>query len=245
MRENTNRDPEYSIVVLCYGSGDLIPEFVDATVNVLLENEIHDYQLILVGNYLENHPDQTPVIVKALARENPRIVSVAKKKAGMMGWDMRTGLAAATGKYISVIDGDGQMPVEDLVKVYRKIQNGGYDLVKTVRTTREDGAWRIIISGIFNILVRLLFPTVRSTDINSKPKIFTRASYERLDLSSDDWFIDAEIMIQAGNLGFRVAELPTYFNAPTRNSGSFINFFTILEFVKNLIRFRTTEFWNK
>ena len=245
MHENTNQTPEYSIVVLCYGSGELIPEFVETTIDVLLKNAILDYQLILVGNYLENRPEQTPEIVKALERANPRIVSVAKKKAGMMGWDMRMGLAAATGKYISVIDGDGQMPVGDLVKVYRKIKNENYDLVKTVRTTREDGAWRIIISTVFNILVRLLFPTVRSKDVNSKPKILTRASYERLDLSSNDWFIDAEIMIQAGNLGFRVAELPTYFNAPTRNSGSFINFFTILEFVKNLIRFRITKFWNK
>ena len=245
MHENTDKNPEYSIVVLCYGSGDLIPEFVDDTIDVLLKNEILDYQLILVGNYLESRPDQTPEIVKALEKGNPRIVSVAEKKAGMMGWDMRAGMAAATGKYISIIDGDGQMPVEDLVKVYRKIQNEDLDLVKTVRTTREDGIWRIIISSVFNIFFRLLFPGVRSKDVNSKPKILTRASYENLDLRSNDWFIDAEIMIQAGNLGFRVAELPTYFNAPTRNSGSFINFFTILEFAKNLIRFRFTEFWKK
>ena len=243
MRENTNQGPEYSIVVLCYGSGDLIPEFVDATINVLLKNTILDYQLILVGNYLESRPDQTPEIVKALEKGNPRIVSVAKKKDGMMGWDMRTGFAAATGKYISVIDGDGQMPVEDLVKVYRKIKNENYDLVKTVRITREDGVWRTVISGVFNILFRLFFPAVRSKDVNSKPKVLTRASYQRLDLKSNDWFIDAEIMIQAGRLGFKVAEVSTYFNASTRNSDSFITFFTILEFVKNLVRFRFTEYW--
>ena len=243
MRENTKQSPEYSIVVLCYGSGNLIPEFVEATIDVLLKNNIVDYQLVLVGNYLENRTDQTPDIVKALEKENPRIVSVSKKKDGMMGWDMRTGLAAATGKYISVIDGDGQMPVEDLINVYQKIKDKNYDLVKTVRTTREDGAWRIVISGVFNILFRLLFPAVRSRDVNSKPKVLTRASYARLDLKSNDWFIDAEIMIQAGSLKFNIAELPTYFNASTRNSGSFINFFTILEFVKNMIRFRFSEFW--
>ena len=243
MYENTKRGPEYSIVVLCYGSGDLIPEFVEATIDVLLKNQILDYQLVLVGNYLENHTDQTPEIVRELERGNPRIVSIAKKKDGMMGWDMRTGFTAATGKYISVIDGDGQMPVEDLVKVYKKIKNENYDLVKTVRIKREDGTWRTIISGVFNILLRLLFPAVRSKDVNSKPKIVTRANYERLDLKSNDWFIDAEIMIQAGRLGFKVAEVPAYFNASTRNSGSFITFFTILEFVKNLVRFRFTEYW--
>ena len=84
---------------------------------------------------------------------------------------------------------------------------------------------------------------MRSRDVNSKPKARTRASYERLDLESNDWFIDAEIMIQAGSLGFRVAEVSTYFNAPPRNSDRFITFFTILEFVKNLVRFRFTEYW--
>ena len=194
MYENTKPGPEYSIVVLCYGSGDLIPEFVEATIDVLLKSQILDYQLVLVGNYLENQTDQTAEIVKELEKGNPRIRSIAKKKDGMMGWDMRTGLAAATGKYISVIDGDGQMPVEDLVKVYRKIKNENYDLVKTVRTTREDGVWRIVISGVFNLLFRLLFPAVRSKDVNSKPKIITRASYKSLDLKSDDWCIDAEIV---------------------------------------------------
>ena len=120
MRENTTPCPEYSIVVLCYGSGELIRDFVEATIGVLLENDIRDYQLVLVGNYLESCTDLTPEIVKEFEKENPKILSVVKKKDGMMGWDMRAGLAAATGKYISVIDGDGQMPVEDLVKVYKK-----------------------------------------------------------------------------------------------------------------------------
>jgi len=216
---------------------------VEATIGVLLENDIRDYQLVLVGNYLESCTDRTPEIVKEFEKENPRILSVVKKKDGMMGWDMRAGLAAATGKYISVIDGDGQMPVEDLVKVYKKIKNENYDLVKTVRIKREDGTWRTVISCVFNILLRLLFPAVRSKDVNSKPKVLTRASYQRLDLKSNDWFIDAEIMIQAGRLGFKIAEVSTYFNAPTRNSDSFITFFTILEFVKNLVRFRFTEYW--
>ena len=96
MRENTTPSPEYSIVVLCYGSGELIRDFVEATIGVLLENDIRDYQLVLVGNYLESCTDRTPEIVKECEKGNPRILSVVKKKDGMMGWDMRAGLSAAT-----------------------------------------------------------------------------------------------------------------------------------------------------
>ncbi|MBR02324.1 MAG: hypothetical protein CL394_03260, partial [Acidiferrobacteraceae bacterium] len=166
--------PEYSIVVLCYGSGDLVYGFVNEAIKCLLANKIHDYQLVLVGNYFKNSNDLTPEILKTLAKNNPRITAVTKQKRGMMGWDMRAGLTAATGKYISVIDGDGQMPVEDLVTVYKQLVNSDYDLVKTFRTTREDGASRKIISSAFNVIFRLLFPSVKSKDINSKPKIFSR-----------------------------------------------------------------------
>ena len=159
MKENIQQDPEYSIVVLCYGAGDSLPDFVESATRVLLQNSIYDYQLVLVGNYVENKSiDQTARIVLELAKNNLRIISVVEKKDGMMGWDMRSGLAAATGKYISVIDGDGQMPVEDLARVYQKIQNENYDLVKTVRTIRGDGFWRKIVSSTFYGLFRLLFP---------------------------------------------------------------------------------------
>jgi len=238
------QQPEYSVVVLCYGSGDLVYGFVEEAISCLLVNKIHNYQLVLVGNYFDNSSDQTPKIIKKLAESNFRIVAVTKLKKGMMGWDMRTGLAAATGKYISVIDGDGQMPVEDLATVYKKLINNDYDLVKTFRTTREDGISRKIISGAFNVLFRLLFPSIESKDINSKPKIFSRANYEKLDLRSNDWFIDAEIMIQARRLGLKIGEVPTHFRTTTRSDGSFINVFTFFEFIKNLIRFRIIEFWN-
>ena len=69
MSENTNSDPEYSIVVLCYGSGEFIRGFVEDTIDVLLENGIRDYQLVLVGNYLESCADRTPEIVKELENE--------------------------------------------------------------------------------------------------------------------------------------------------------------------------------
>ena len=243
MHENMKQRTEYSIVVLCYGSGAKIPAFVENTIKLLLANDINDYELVLVGNYLENHVDNAATIVQQLAKGNSRIIAVAKKKEGMMGWDMRAGLAAATGNYISVIDGDGQMPIEDLVRVYQKIRNENYDVVKTVRIKRSDGIYRKIVSNIFNVFFRLLFPSAGSKDINSKPKIFSRQTYEKFDLRSNDWFVDAEIMIQARRLGLKIGEVPTSFDALDREEGTFIGFFTFLEFIKNLIQFRLIEFW--
>jgi len=81
-----HQHPEYSIVVLCYGSGDLVYGFVNETIKCLLANKIQNYQLVLVGNYFENSDDPTPEILKTLAKNNPRITAVTKPKRGMMGW---------------------------------------------------------------------------------------------------------------------------------------------------------------
>ena len=61
-----------------------------------------------------------------------------------------------------------------------------------------------------------------------------------MDLLSDDWFIDAEIMIQARRLKLRFAEISTQFSKlDTRTS--FVKPGAIIEFVVNMILFRFRE----
>jgi len=129
---------------------------------------------------------------------------------------------------------------EDLARAYRELQRGGYDLVKAARVRRGDGLTRKVISLVFNALFHLLFPGLRVRDVNAKPKVLTRAAYERLELESDDWFIDAEIMIEARRLGLRIGEVETEFLALTGRR-SFIDLRTLLGFLVNLVRYRLRE----
>lgn len=238
-----NAVPDLSVVILCYQAGPAVRDFVNNAEAVFASSGISDYELVLVGNYQKGSVDDTPHIVRALAKSNPRIRFRAELKLGMMGWDMRAGLAQATGRYIAVIDGDGQMPVEDVVRVYSKIRSGGYDLVTTYRVVRGDSVWRKYISWNYNLIIRFLFPGLGSTDANSKPKILRRDKYEMLDLRQDDWFVDAEIMIQARRLGFKTHEIPTVFRGLVGKRKSFVRIPAIWEFIKNLIVFRLREFF--
>ena len=127
--------PDISVVVLAYRSSSTIEGFVASLVTSLEEGKI-DWEIILVGNYFEGAGDQTPEVVQRISDRNPRIKAVVKVKEGMMGWDMKSGLHAATGKKMAVIDGDGQMPCTDVIRVYNLMIEKGYDLVKTVRIKR-------------------------------------------------------------------------------------------------------------
>lgn len=233
--------PELSVVVLCYRSGGAARSFAARISKALLDGGIDAYQLVLVGNYVAGGGDTTPGVVQELAAGDPRIVCSAVEKQGMMGWDLRSGLAIATGEYLAVIDGDGQVLVEDLVRVYRLLREQGLDLAKTYRRHRGDGLKRKLFSLVLNGLFHVLFPGLPVRDINAKPKIMTRSAYERLTLQSTDWFIDAEILIQARRLGFRIGETETEFLGLTGRR-SFIKLAAVFEFLRNLLRYRILEF---
>ena len=235
--------PDISVVVLAYRSASTIEGFVASLVTSLEEEKI-DWEIILVGNYFEGTGDQTPEMVQRISDRNPRIKTVVKVKEGMMGWDMKSGLQAATGKKLAVIDGDGQMPCTDVIRVYNLMIKKGYDLVKTVRIKRSDGWYRMSISIVYNLLFKVMFPGINAWDINSKPKIITRELYQKMNLESNGWFIDAEIMIIARRLKIGIGEIETTFHS-IDSRPSFVKPLAILEFLVNLIWYRIKEFGEK
>lgn len=226
-------NPEISVIILCYKSQDRAYNLARKVVS-LLEDYAVPYEIILVGNYIDGDADNTPFIVKHIAAEMKNVRAVTLPKQGMMGWDARQGMEAAEGNHICLIDGDEQTPLFDIIRVYEKLKNDHLDFVQTYRISRSDGFQRKILSNIYNMIFRLLFPHTGLRDINSKPKMITRKAYQNMNLTSNDWFLDAEMAIQARRLNLKTGEIPTTFYRCTYRK-SFVNFTTIPEFVKNLI----------
>jgi glycosyltransferase involved in cell wall biosynthesis len=234
---------ELSIVILCYRSEDSIIPFAQRT-KEHAATLCKDFEIVLVGNYWEGSSDRTKEVVENIAAQDPVFRAICEPKEGMMGWDMRKGLENARGKYICVIDGDGQFPIESIAQCYHKIKEGKHGLVKTYREQRGDGIYRKTISGVYNFIFMLLFNNLRSKDVNSKPKILTREAFEQLDLYSDDWFIDAEVMIQMGRNNIPFYEFPVVFKE-LEGRRSFVKVGAIFEFLKNLISYRLKEYGKK
>ena len=230
---------EFSIAVLCYRAEDSIIPFVEK-LHGLMSMFRFNWEIVLVANYWPDIPDTTPDVVKGLSERLPNIRTLTEPKEGDMGWDMKRGLDACSGKFIGVIDGDGQFPVEAIFACFAKIKSEDLDFVKTYRIKRADGLYRNFISSIYNFLFRVLFPqTKKLYDVNSKPKIMKRSSYDRMVLNSTDWFIDAEIMLNALKLDLKIYELPVQFK-PLVDRKSFVKWSAVIEFSKNLFHAR----WN-
>ena len=75
---------------------------------------------------------------------------------------------------------------------------------------------------------------------NNIPKIFKADVLRGMDLLSDDWFVDAEIMIQVRRLKLNFSEIPTQFTKLDSRK-SFVKLGAIMEFVVNMILFRLRE----
>ncbi len=232
---------ELSVVVLCYRAEGHIVDFV-ANMTKIVEQLTPNFELVLVANFMEGSGDTTPEYIRDLAKEDIRIQPVIKPKKGMMGWDMREGMKASKGQYICVIDGDGQFPPESIKAGFEMIREKQLDLVKTYREARHDSFYRKLISVVYNFVFTLMFPGLNSKDANSKPKFLSRSAYERMNLKSNDWFIDAEIMIFVRRLKMSFEEYPIIFY-DINDRGSFVKFASILEFIRNLIVYRIREFF--
>lgn len=228
--------PELSAIVLCYRAGESILQVIEPLHEQLEAAEVA-YELVLVANHTAGGDDPTPAVVERFARDHANVRCLTEVKQGAMGWDMRSGFAAARGDYLVVIDGDAQNPVEDLVEMYRQMKATGAEVMKGRRIARFDGPYRRVVSTVYNGLFKLLFRTRGLWDINGKPKGLTRSAYERLELRSDDWFIDAEIMIAARRKGMQVAEMPVVFRRNDERA-SFVRVSAIWEFLGNMVRAR-------
>jgi len=230
-------DMEFSMVVLCYREGESIVPFIKR-IHRTMSLFSFDWELVLVANFWPKTEDPTPTVVYRLAERLDRIRVIAEPKEGHMGWDVKKGLDACRGRIIGFIDGDGQFPVEIITACLAKIESDECDFIKTYRVLREDGVWRRFISMTYNLIFKFLFPRFRGLhDVNSKPKIMKRKVYERMDLRSIDWFIDAEIMLSALEQDLEICELPVHFRSQGERD-SFLKPVAIIEFIRNLLAYR-------
>ena len=198
----------------------------------------HSFEIVLVANYHEGADDDTPGVAERLAQDLSVTRVVAHPKEGGMGWDLRSGLDAALGDVLVVIDGDGQYATGDVIVAFERLRETGSDIAKGRRASRGDGFYRRVVTTGFNLAFAILFPRRGVWDVNGKPKAIARSAYERLRLTSDDWFLDAELVLEAHRLGMKVCEFPVVYSEGSR--ASFVKPGAILEFARHMLRYRFT-----
>ncbi len=223
-----------SLAVPCYNEEESLRNTSVRLVQAFRERALA-VELVLVDN---GSTDRTGAIIDELIAEGLPVVKEVVPVNQGYGHGVLRGLARCRGEYVGFICADGQVEAPDVAKLYEILLNAKTPkLVKVRRRFRMDGFRRKLVSIAYNGFANLLFGGLGTIDINGNPKLFPRAYYERMNLASRDWFLDAEVMIKARRLGLPVFEMNVL--GQMREGGtSNVKASTCWEFLVNLGRVR-------
>jgi len=159
-----------------------------------------------------------------------------ERKSGY-GAAVGDGLRSTDLEYTAFTDADGQLDVADLSLLIPYLKDA--DLVGGWRMSREDPAFRSLISGTFNRLV-LMTLKIQVKDVNCALKIIRTDVLRRYELHSRSALINAELYWKVQEHGGRYVQVgvPHHPRRMGRRSGG--RLIPILRATKELagIRFR-------
>ena len=159
------------------------------------------FEVIIVD---DGSPDASGVIADELAHENEQVRVVHHPQNRGYGAAVRSGLAESRHEWICFTDGDDEYDLRDLRKLWRLRHR--YDLIITFRYVRRYSGLRIVISRVYNMVLRRLFYT-RYRDVSTGLRLIRKEVVDELLLEATSPFIGAEIAIKTMLKGYRVGEM--------------------------------------
>lgn len=159
------------------------------------------FEVVIVN---DGSPDRSGQIADELSRECAQVRVLHHDRNLGYGAAVRTGLNACRYEWICFTDGDDEYDLYDLKRLWQLHEF--YDLIITFRYVRRYSGFRIVISQIYNRLLRRLF-YLRFRDVSTGLRLVRKDIIDQLDLTADSPFIGAEIAIKTALKGYRVGEM--------------------------------------
>lgn len=130
--------------------------------------------------------------------------------------------------------GDGQVDPSVLPALLADCEAGAA-LAKVRRVRREDGLQRRVITAGYQRATRAL--GIRTTDVNGCPKLFRAERLWALSPSSQDWFLDPELVFGLEAEGARIEDHPATMR-PRAAGRSKVSWGTVAGFSVALLKWR-------
>ena len=221
--------PSLSVFFPAYNEQDNIGQLTEITVNVL-EEIGGEYEVIIVN---DGSSDKTGKAAEELARRYPRVQVIHHEKNLGYGAALKTGFASAKNDYIFYTDGDYQFDIRELKKFVALV--GLSDLVVGFRIRKRYTVYRNVTSFAYNLVLQILF-YLQYRDVDCAFKLVPKSFIDKIDIESVRFFVDAELLIKAQQLGYSVTEVGV--NHYLRETGlTTVKARTILDTIKEMIWF--------
>jgi len=196
------RLPGLSLVLPCHNEAEnlrwLLPHIAE-----VMPTLAERYEVVLVD---DGSSDGSGEVARSLAAQSGIDLQLLRheQKSGY-GITVADGLRATRLEYSAFTDADGQFEVADLALLIPLLDRA--DLVGGWREERNDHAARSVVSGVFNLLLRVLYG-LRVRDADCALKVMRTDFLRSIDIESRSALMNAELYIKAQRGGWRVAQAP-------------------------------------
>lgn len=195
--------PSVSVVIPMYNEEAYVERAVRAARDVL-EGMGADWEVIVVN---DASSDRTGALAEDLARADPRVQVLHNVANRQLGGSLRAGWARARKDLILYTDADLPADLGELPRAAHLLEYQQADVLAAYRFDRTaEGPRRAVMAFGYNLLVRVLFD-LPVRDVNFAFKLFRRSLLERLRLTSEGSFIDAELLLRARRAGAHVIQM--------------------------------------
>jgi dolichol-phosphate mannosyltransferase len=195
-----------SFVFPCHNEEMNIPALVNG-----LREHYSDYvhEIVLVD---DNSRDGTGSVIDRLATEDPRIVPVHRSPPNGVGYALRDGYRATTGRWVMSMDCDFQRLLPEMEDMFDAAAQGA-DVVFGSRFSRRSVLInypfsKILANRTFHVMANLLIRLGSVRDVTNNLKLM-KGELARSLIISEPWFAaNAEIGLQLVLLGNVIREVP-------------------------------------
>jgi len=189
-----------SIMFPLYNDKNTVELMITKSLRVLKKLK-KKYEIIIVD---DGCPQNSGKLAAKIAKKFTNIKIFFHKKNLGYGAAIRTGLKKCKNDWIFITDGDNEFDVNDLLKLVKAAKYN--DLVITYRHKKIYNTKRIVISWVYNAIVRLLFRT-KFRDVSSASRLVSKKLAESIKLKSTSAFLGSELVIKSVWAGYKVGEI--------------------------------------
>ncbi|HJQ68003.1 MAG TPA: glycosyltransferase family 2 protein [Blastocatellia bacterium] len=191
-----------SAVLPAFNEQDNIETATTRMADVLRSLSLRDWEVIIVD---DGSADATGEIADRLAAADPDHIRVFHHSPNRgYAEALKTGFTSARSQLIFYTDSDNQFDVREISNLLPLIEDA--DIVSGFRIYRFDPLTRLVLSWGFNLLVRIIF-RINVRDIDCAFKLYRREVFDKVQIESKKFFVDAEVLAKAKYYGFRLAEV--------------------------------------